>query len=429
MASRYRTRKRDLTTDFSRYNRRGWGWVGGNQVFSDAYSTETREEFWDSTNPGFFKAKREGLVLPVSPMDKVTKKMVLTPGHFAFKYAVASKPTGGEMLDGYGALFPQSAWSSCINLNAPPPSRTVSEQALLQDALAKAQTDAWDTLTFLAELEKTVEGLQSFYGRWKEFYDRLIRAAQSKRKRFKTSADALTAAWLEARYSFRPLYYDMLSIQKAYSRLTTGVDSPLARGWATSDVGSTSVTRSLTHQSVELCKGSFSPNTFQTLVSDGAAVGGMCSYSLERTVVQRATVGVQVNTRAITMADPLVTAWEMIGLSFVIDWFLTIGDAISAFSPFASGSLRYATYTEIFVDTYRLDFHPVYTIAPNTQLVSFAATPGSVVYSVETVNRRIRQVTPTLEFRPNLNPAKILDLVALGWQMKLRHLTFIGQRR
>lgn len=129
------------------------------------------------------------------------------------------------------------------------------------------------------------------------------------------------------------------------------------------------------------------------------------------------------------MADPLVTAWEMIGLSFVIDWFLTIGDAISAFSPFASGSLRYATYTEIFVDTYRLDFHPVYTLAPNTQLVSFAATPGSVVYTVETVNRRIRQVTPTLEFRLNLNPAKILDLVALGWQMKLRHLTFIGQRR
>lgn len=429
MASRYRTRKRDLTTDFSRFSRRGWGWVGGNQSYSGGYSTETLEQFWDSTNPGFFKAKKEGLVLPVSPMDKVTKKMVLTPGHVAYKYAIASRPTGGEMIDGYGALFPQSVWSSCSSLNALPPSRTVSEQALLQEALAKAQTDAWDTLTFLAELEKTVEGLQSFYGRWKEFYERLVRAAERKRRRFKTSADALSAAWLEARYSFRPLYYDMLSIQEAYNRLARGVDSPLARGWATSDVGSSSVVRSLSTRSLDLCKGGYTPNAFQDLVSDGGHIGGMYNYSLTRNVVQRATAGVQVNTRAITMADPLVTAWEMLTLSFVFDWFFTIGDAISAFSPYASGSLRYATYTEIFTDTYRLDFHPVRYPAGNVENVSFTATPGSVVYTVETVVRRLRQVTPTLEFRLNLDPAKILDLVALGWQMKLKHLTFIGQRR
>lgn len=38
--------------------------------------------------------------------------------------------------------------------------------------------------------------------------------------------------------------------------------------------------------------------------------------------------------------DPIVSAWELIPFSFVIDWFINIGDWVNSISPFAGGTFK-----------------------------------------------------------------------------------------
>lgn len=363
----------------------------------------------DMVNPGYYRAKREGALLPVAPMQSEKQEWLLEPGEVKFTNSSYTYQLSG-------------CFASTLGIQKPPPWPLVDKDAILQAALARAQTDAWDTATFLAEFGKTIEMLTTLRGRWTLMYERCLRAANARRRRFKTFADAFANAWLELRYGFRPLYYDMLSIQETVRRMQEGIDSPLCRGWETVE-SSPATTSSIVNSSYWGCwlpneNGGLSEVYKVSIGGKSSPTVHLCTTS--RTTVGRATVGVQVTTRELTMFDPAVTAWELLTFSFVLDWFITIGDAIAAFSPFATGSFRYATYSETKTEVKATHSQP---FAAGTS--SGGGTPSRLVRTTTLYSRSPSTVTPTLSFQVNLNAAKIVDLVALVWSMKLRHLKLL----
>jgi hypothetical protein len=281
----------------------------------------------------------------------------------------------------------------------------VDEDVALQEALSRAQTDAWDGLTFMAEFRKTLELFLGLRGRYERLLDMLATKTKSLLRRGLVRADAIAQAWLELRYAWRPLVYDMFAMQEALQRLADGIDDPIRRAWAT---------RSGSNTTNSVVEGNFGgPN----------GVLGMQGFTCRttnsrvRTVTAHAALAIQVRTREVLQLDPFVTAWELIKWSFVVDWFTTIGDLIGAFSPFATGSLLWST---IAVEDH--DVSTSITTPRNTlTIVSGSFSPSIRIIERRTYERTLASPTPTLALDVNLDVWKILDLLAL-WKMRDKKL-------
>lgn len=421
---RTRSRTHTPTSNFSTFSKRYTAYIGPIDGTS-THVMQDSETMTDRKTPGYFKAEREGTIKPVSPMSKRKELHTYQPASFSQVRAYSAGEWWQEAIDGYGFLCPPEALEPITGSEAELP----NIQVYLQEALAYAQTNAWDTATFLAEFNKTVEALSSFRARWEEQIRRVFNRSKHPKYRLLSAADAIASAHLELRYSFRPLYYDMLNIEEAVNRLKEGVENPLSRGWATgvaSPVTNVRVTPASTVTA--LLRSPYNiPNLFQAGMQSAGSVGSFASTSYISTAKVRTTVGVQVTTREVTLADPLLTAWELIPFSFVFDWFITIGDMISAFSPFATGTFKFATRTIERSLIQRVDFHPVEGPLTGTfnKKISFTASPGFYQKEIVTIDRAPATVEPTLNLRLNLDVAKVFDLVALMWTLKLRYLKFL----
>lgn len=377
-----------------------------------SWSLTGGETMVDQVNPGYFRAEREGGLKPVSPMSKTKSSYLLVPG------AAHQLLTGNGFTYVHqctGALVSASAHSWLANLkNHPADPSASTKPALLQQALARAQTDAWDTATFLAEFGKTVEMLTTFYGRWRETSQKVLNAARKKKRLGENLGEAFSNAWLEGRYGVRPLVYDMMDIHEAYNRVTQGVESPLSRGWAQEEVSPNHASNVGQTTAYAYARGgSFDSPTLQSYSGRGTAMQWIALLSKERRL--RATVGVSVTTRVATQFDLAVTAWEIVPYSFIADWFINICDLIAAWSPFATGYFRYATFTDEVIFTRTATTLPVW-VNPGSGWTSVVTGQPSQLSFIETkLARTLETPSPSLQFRVNLNASKIVDLIALAF--------------
>lgn len=425
---RTRERQLDPTTQFSEVRCRfGARDYSGHYLF-DSSNQSTFPSFQrmvDQVNPGYFRAEREGLLKPVSPMSKTTVKTIVVPAECSGRLTLQGSWYGEFMeYKFFGISGYMDEHLARVAMPAPP---SIDPDIALQAALASAQTNAWDTATFLAEFGKTVEMFTSFRGRFLRHYDKVLALSNriySHRNAGKLTfafADAFSEAWLTLRYGLRPLYYDMLGIQEAVNRLAKGIEAPLSRGWA---VGPPATSTS------QILNASL--NSWYIHPSGGGSNGGThmrISAFKEIKLESRATVGVRVSTRVATMFDVAVTSWEMMRWSFIIDWFLTIGDVIAAFSPFATGTQEYNTHTLTKTTTEHFSFTP--SVVPFSGWKGGAkGSTGSVTRFREEVVRTVNnEIVPTFAFNLNIDALKILDLLTIVYSLKADILKRLAFRR
>lgn len=390
-------------------------------------SLQRQKSMEDRKTPGYFRAKREGKILPVGPCtQRVLEPALVQPGSTWFEYTTAYmwNPTGWQYRGDCSGVLAAPGQTRWLVDNCPPAQTLIDFErtALCQEALARAQTDAWDTATFLAELGKTIEMFTTLAGRVRLIYDRF----QSKLPKGRVSVETAQQIWLELRYGWRPVVYDMLAVAEVIRRLQEGIDDPLVRGWAASSGSSTRVTRK-DQCGLEVLSGSqvmlawpvdgsnlSVPAPFG--YSSGGVTNGYVTAAVETSYSARATVGVQVTTRETTMFDMAVTAYELIPYSFIWEWFINLGDAIAAFSPFATGCFKYGTYT-----VERTSIMSLVGLCIPTRpdsATSWKSGPAMTSSLTQVLRDRRRvvvdSVQPDITFRPNLDLAKIIDLVAIG---------------
>ncbi|DAD51396.1 maturation protein [ssRNA phage Gephyllon.1_13] len=108
--------------------------------------------------------------------------------------------------------------------------------------------------------------------------------------------------------------------------------------------------------------------------------------------------------------NPAVIAWELVPFSFVVDWFVNVGEVLSAFTDLAGLSLSNSTtsYRAIYEDTtYWTGGIPDYSFAP---FATIAVYGRKAVY----VRRSLGVSTPKLSLKPIKWPSPIRGATAVS---------------
>lgn len=400
--SRHRSKQSDpILTPFSgkwrQTNSSGTVWnswapaAGGDGSW---YDVDT-QEMTDQVNPGYFRAMRENKVLPFAPMSSTKVSTIRTPG---FSDLRVKSATSAKMVE-----VAISGHFTVDHAALPDPGfPAVNDDLALQEAYDRAQHDAWDALTFVAEFRSTLELFHGARERYMRLYTTFADKVFSKTRQLKgvAASVAISEIWLEMRYAWRPLLYDLQDINRALERLASGVETPLQRAYGT--------------RSSERSVSAVGSGAFRGPLGSGLTAGFIPVYARvsSATTVAHASVGLKVKATAVYSADPLVTAWELVPFSFIMDWFVSIGAALSAFSPFAGGNLLYSgvalSQTSEVTETYSLQ-----VATPSWVLVSGSSVPSIRTVKTEHYQRYAKQPTPTVGIDINLDMFKLLDLLAL----------------
>lgn len=383
------------------------------------------DEMVDELSPNYFKIVKEKGLLPINPMTQTKWSYKGTHGATEWRQSYpADTPLITSTLSGDLALV--GFWSSqswyddpAAGLWAGFPSWP-SDGPVSVSALARARSAGMDVGTALAELGKTIEMVKSFRN---NVFRRAHSIAESLGNRHRWKAPkqgglpgldqdiyrAFSETWLEGRYGWRTLAYELEDLTIALIKLDD-LGLRRVRGYAT-DENVTSVTaRNGNYALVKIGKGVSASNS---------AVGHvLVQQDLKR--VKRSGSIIDAVMQGLAFVDPLITTYEVIPYSFIFDWFVNLNDNIEAFSPFALGRRlgSWITASEI-VET---------TITVTPQLTTGSPYTHELLgtrqyISVATREWKTRyEVTPSfsLTFDVNLNSAKIVDLASIFFIQHLK---------
>lgn len=239
----------------------------------------------------------------------------------------------------------------------------------VQAAAAKLYGQGWDVLTFLAEFRHVLRMFKNIV--------HTIKTA------FKSPKD-LQNAWLEGRYGWRVLVFDILDATQAILAIDEEqrLRAKERTGWST---------------------------TWNTQFTE-------TKQYYTRTEDRVINIDHELSVRGSIVADfvaptfsfnPVVTAWELVTLSFVIDWVINVGCALNALSFLAlSGdytaawSLNYKhvrTYENVVTPKLNFNYQTAFSA---TEEVEFRMRRPCTVPLIPTVNVR-------------LDEFKVIDLIAL----------------
>lgn len=321
---------------------------------------------WDT--PGYHRRVKAGELIPMTPFHQ-TSYVGSVEASMDLTYQ-AGATTNRYWTTGNGYVF-DPAWqitSEELHEYVTPD----DAKAYVQEAAAMIYSEGYDALTALAELADV-----------KRMFMKLGRTLTSKRG-LKKALDT-PSTWLEARYGWRPLIYDIRELNEAIKNF----DERRSR-YSKRKGGDTSSTVETESETV------WGYVTHVLTISDEITIGLRGSVVADITVPK-----VQIN--------PLITGWELVPFSFVIDWFLQVGKSIAAMS-FLLMQSNYTAAQGINVTINRTtsleltETRTGYQSGQCTQSSNFVATASKRVPTSVPLFPRIKL---------NLNAFKIADLVAL----------------
>lgn len=321
--------------------------------------------------PHFKKALRTGAVLPLNPYFQIEKIVSNCTSHW-------------DLREPGGTTY--SCSSDTVATHIPHAMVVPSDEQIgiwleragydpgqyCMEAASRLATRYFDAGTFVAELRETI---MSFKGLLRRFITLLTRP----------DFDKVVNAWLEFRYAWRPLYGDIQSFIKTVNRPRRKFPLYKER-----------TGRSLT----------YSEHTKTPMESDRYDL----YVDLNVNVSARGNV-YSKHAPAAFRVMPLTTAWELIPLSFVIDWFFSVGDALTRlegyveFPDLMSSGGYYLDYNINVVTT---DFRLSTVSGP------FKCTATGHGWAK---GRHPASSSPNVKFNPHLGIAELIDLLAIARQL------------
>lgn len=266
-------------------------------------------------------------------------------------------------------------------------------KSIVTSALAEANSGTYDLLTEVAELPETLRYLigilRDFASALKAVRKREVEVKKLFRNKKQTErtayelADALASVWLQFRYAISPLGYsfnDVITTLEEYKRVFAKYRQrqvDYAEPVKISGLDILSHDDFITSHKVFI-KRSFSPEDI---------VDALLS---------------------LLKVNPLATAYELIPLSFVVDWFLNIGDYITAMTGTISYSQEAATYS------WKTEGNVTYGM---NNILPDGYRPPTVNLSYRTYKRIVidPKAHTGLSYDPFINWKRQLDALALLW--------------
>lgn len=327
----------------------------------------------DEVTDGYYRLVKEGRLLPINPLSMSSSER--SGGMCAYAYWRYARSQ-------LGAYTRYDAWVNTLARPAPVASHLsnpISSQALLTEAISKWRSQGFDMLTFMAELRKTQDMIVGANHRFRQVSSDIMAVLRRRNTRFRDMSevsDAFLHLWMEGRYGWRLLYYDLLSIQDAVSENF----ETLSRYNASESVTQESTSPWSSHY--------------------------FYRWRTVTTTVHSARAGVigSMNMGRVSF-DPIVTAYEVIPYTIVLDWLIGLSSTLRAASPFARGTID-GTWTSLKSETTSvLEVEPIQWGNYTTPVDTFLSNDS--YSSLKTLTRA--KVSPTYE--PKILPISGLNLV------------------
>lgn len=323
--------------------------------------------------PGYHRRVRAGELLPHTSWEQYRATYALT-GSIGplFDSGAGGGTTDTWFSTGNYPILLESYPLSSQQLADLAPGNGIS---LVQDAAASIYSEGFDTLTFIAELADTK----------RMFFDAGRRLLNL---RFPKGWRQMSNDWLSYRYGWRTFLYDCKSLhsavtkfdakRKRYSKRARDINSqtlPIGSTWTEVHAGTSFRMTSVGKTDVKI-----------------SVVG---------------TVNADISPPRYAF-NPLVTAWEVIPYSFVIDWFISVGKALAAIS-FLSLQSQYVASWGYKIEAVTSTDVTGYSIKSGVTGPIAATHRAKVEYEV-----RVPCCVPLYpHFRLRMNTAKVIDLVGL----------------
>lgn len=293
--------------------------------------------------------------------------------------------------------------------------------ATQQEAFANAMS-TFDLLTELAEGKETLsyllgkvsgasEVLRKFASTDEEAYRRA--RGLSAKQLLKSSDRALRrlgSRWMEYRYAIMPLIYSLKDINELLAKRNA--------------VYKTERSRKKVHHSYTRDSVTPKSDVYLYAVCDlDATITSTVKLGYNRGALQRVL--------SQTSFNPFKTAWELIPYSFVVDWFLNVGDVISS-----QTSINLSSQTACCTSVKRRETKEIWICDKSVDIStkSISASPCREAQNLKYVHpRNVEQVlerttvesydrflwskpTPKLVFDPHLNWKRFIDALVLAYQ-------------
>lgn len=250
----------------------------------------------------------------------------------------------------------------------------------LADAASAITSKGFDALTFLAQLHKVRE-------MFRNVVQRVIGLLRNPR-----DIDHLASLWLEGRYGWRTLRFDLMDLEDAIR------DFDVKRRRYTETRGTSYTTSSRTVDA-----GSTSAGTYDTITD------------VTIDISLKACITADISPSRFRTSLP-TTAWELVPFSFVIDWFYDVGSALEA-AMFQVSVSNYSASAGTKVSV-RLE-QTVGNLVKGNGILSWSFSRKQVETG-EWVFRKPSRVSINPATRIKLDEWKYLDLLALLRQLYVK---------
>lgn len=343
--------------------------------------------------PNFHQRKRQGELLPLTRYVKATSNVKFVGTHTTSipgGYTYVTRDEHGNR----GPFCPLSGtngfpfiWPIANHVANFFTSNGINTVAEVQKAASQLYSKNWDALTFLAEFHKAVDLFKQSAQRIFSLLEKGIEALP------RTDSSISLARlwtlpfkeWLQYRYGWRILAYDIEDMSEALSNLGEKQNDIIREA--------SGFNREVRNDFTRVYDFSSSVDTYSLLESGTVEIRGLVIADFTRNPIR---------------LNPVTTAWELMTLSFVVDWFLDIGTSLEAMSL----SLLSSSYTSGW---------GVHYASSVTGSRSSSWKPGCSGATVQTIEQTIdwieRKPVPVPYFPSNLvnkvDPPKVLDLISL----------------
>lgn len=326
------TTKRDVSDTKRLRTITSYSYTSGVATSSDTVSlSSVTANLWEKTwvrTPGFRQLKSTGQSLPDNSYTYTEWRMTPT-------YGRCLNPTQYGVN---GWTRTDAVYGPYVGIGVFQPQPIIPESAVYFRLIEKVKGQQWNASVFLAEGRKTSTMVAArathlalmanallrgnFPGFVKRFHQSVVPPTRSAERRFNRhyGRDARAAAgnaWLEYSYGWRPFMGD---VRDAVNTLMDVADQPEKRVCRVSASMRTKYTTNLP-------EGRIFTDTGLNLYVRGYYVRDV-NESLR--VVWRCSPNAADLPARFGLLNPAEVVWELVPFSFVVDWFLPIGDYLSA---------------------------------------------------------------------------------------------------
>jgi len=393
------------------YQHTAWGQAPSAPI---TYSTVTMQGEWgnssDEQHPGYRRMRNQGIVVLGDCTITKTNRTMNSEANFSYgPYGPSdSRNWGTERCWGDFSAWCDDRITDRLNTFDGDLSK-LGDIALIE-SYARMNQAAVMGGEILGTINSTVSMLRSPFGSASKLLTKIAKKAnRGYGKKAAYAAQATADAWLEYRYGWRPIITDIFTI------MGETIDLHNREGSLQVARAGSSLERELSFQ--ETLYGGLprasSAKCDVTLKKEGRAAAGVIYVIKPRTTAESlmAVAGLRLN-------DVPSTVWELIPLSFVVDWFINTGSWIQAISPDANITVRGSWKSTVKNVTQNNSVLAIVTLGPSTPYpaVDFSGPGGSSTKSTFTF---VRVKNPVLASTPLVRPTSLslkqtLDSLALS---------------